>query len=385
MANYIPYAMGTPNSKGHRIGGGREGRVMGKKQKLIPRLSSQFPISYDRFPMPSTLILMLVLLLNCGCKALQTTFGMKPAARIPMIFATTPTLEQVKEEFNKRYASIQSLSTNTASFSVSSFPMAMKYSTIAYEKPGKLRVSGGVTLGMGTEFDLGSNDELFWFWVKRDVPKAIYYARHEEFANSPTRGILPIEPEWLIEALGIIELKETDTHEGPRRDKDGNLQITSFLKTPRGTYPRIITFHPQTGAIFSYEIYAPNGQPFVGATLSDHQVDPLHGILHAKKVVITSPEANETITIHLGNVSFNSSGGFNPEAFVMPTYKDYIPVDLCSPEYQRQFAPGQQLMPTYPATTTYYPGYPGYPNPASREEEIAGISASSTVYIRPNH
>jgi len=245
-----------------------------------------------------------------------------------------------------------------------------------------LRVTGGVTLGMGTEIDLGSNDELFWFWVKRSEPKAIYYAKHDEFANSPARSIIPIEPEWLIETLGIIELKETDTHEGPRRDNDGNLQVTSYLKTPRGTYPRIVTFHPQTGAVLNYQIYAPNGQPFVGAVLSDHEVDPLHGILYAKKIVITCPEANETITINMGSVSFNSSGGFSPDAFVMPSYKDYIPVDMCSPEYRQQFGPGQQLSPVFPPTTMNYPDT-YYQGSVYREEEIAGTAASSSVFVRP--
>ena len=320
-----------------------------------------------------------ILSLSCGCKSLQSVvFGTKPAAKIPIVFATTPTLEQVKEEFNKRYASIQSLSTSTAVFSASNAPVSMRSCSIVYEKPKRLRVRGGVAL-MGTELDLGSNDELFWFWGKRLEPKAIYYANHSEFANNPARSIIPIEPEWLIETLGIIELKDTDTHEGPKRDDDGNLQVTSYLQTPRGTYPRQITFNPQTGAILKYAIYTPNGLPFVGAILSDHEVDPVHGILYAKKIVITCPDADVTITINMGTVSFNSSGSFVPDAFVMPTYPGYIPVDLCSPEYQRQFGPGQQLSPTFPPTTT---NDPAPAPPVAYQEEIAGTTASSSVFIR---
>jgi len=339
-------------------------------------------------PLYLSVVLSSILLLTCGCKSLQTiVFGTKPAAQIPIVFSTTPTWEQVKDEFNKRYISIQSLSTSTAVFSASSVAIPMRSCSIAYEKPKKLRIRGGVALGMGTEIDLGSNDELFWVWVKRSEPKAIYYANHAEFANSPTRSIIPIEPEWLIETLGIIELRETDTHEGPKRDKEGNLQITSLLKTPRGTYSRLVTFNPQTGAILRYEIYAPNGRPFVGAILSDHEVDPLHGILYAKKIVITCPDAGETITINMGTVTFNSQGGFSSEAFVMPTHQGYIPVDLCSPEYQRQFPPGQQLSPTFPTTTTNDPTPslpPAYQESAYRQEEIAGTAASSSVYIRSN-
>ena len=35
----------------------------------------------------------------------------------------------------------------------------------------------------GPEVDLGSNDELFWFWVRRNEPPAVYFARHR-----PGRG-----------------------------------------------------------------------------------------------------------------------------------------------------------------------------------------------------
>ena len=327
------------------------------------------------------LLIALLLLSCCGCKSIQTfCFGTKPATPIPIVFSSTPTLEQVKGEFNKRYTGIQSLSTSSAVFAASNVMIPLRSCSIAYEKQRKLRVRGGVTLGMGTEIDLGSNDEEFWFWVKQNVPKELYYAKHSEYANCDVRSIIPIEPEWLIETLGIIELKDSDVHEGPTRVDDGNLQITSYLKTPRGTYSRRITFHPQTGAILLYAIYAPNGQPFVGAVLSDHEVDPVNGILHAKKIVITCPDANVTLTINMGKVSFNSPGGFSPDAFVKPTYPDYPPIDLCSPEYRQRFGPGQTLSPTLP-TTANYPSA----TPANQEQpEIVGTSANSTVYFRAN-
>ena len=306
-------------------------------------------------------------------------FGTKPATPIPIVFSTIPTLEQVKGEINKRYASIKSLSTSSAVVAMSNVAIPMRSCSIAYEKERRLRVRGGVTLGMGTEFDLGSNDDLFWFWVKRSEQKEIYYAKHSEFANCDVRSVIPIEPEWLVETLGIVELKDSDTHEGPKRVDGGNLQITSFLKTPRGTYSRMITLHPQTGAILRYEIYTPNGQPFVGAVLSDHEVDPVNGILHAKKVVITCPEASVTLTINLGNVTFNSPGGFSPDAFVMPTYHDYPPMDICSPEYRQRFGPGQMLSPTLP-TTSNYPTVPTN----QVQNDIVGTSANSAVYFRPN-
>ena len=58
--------------------------------------------------------------------------------------------------------------------------------------------------GIGPEVDLGSNDQLFWFWIKRSQPPAIYFCRHDQFATSRARQMIPIHPNWLIEALGTL-------------------------------------------------------------------------------------------------------------------------------------------------------------------------------------
>lgn len=305
--------------------------------------------------------LLLFGLFSGGCKSLQSfCFGTKPSTPIPIIFATTPTLEQVKLEVNKRYTSIASLSTNDAVISASFTPVAMRSCSIAFEKPKRLRILAGAVIGWGTEVDIGSNDELFWFWGKRMQPKAIYYAYHQQFAASSVRSMIPIEPEWLLETLGLIELKETDEHSGPVRAQDGSLQITSRIPTPRGVYSRVLTIHPQTGAFLKYEIRTPNGRPFIGAIMSEHTVDPLHGILYAKKIDIVCPDADATLGINLGDVKFNTTGGASPEAFVMPRYEEYIPKDLCGPEVQQQFMQQQQQ---YVQPQQQYPHLPNQQSP----------------------
>lgn len=328
--------------------------------------------------------------LASGCKTLQNIcFGTKSSPPLPIIFATTPTLEQAKLEINRRYASIMSISTNDATISGSFSPISLRSCSIAFEKPKRLRILARAAVGMGTEVDIGSNDELFWFWIKRAEPKEIYYAYHQQFAASPVRSMIPIEPEWLLETIGLIELKDTDIHEGPTRVEDGYLQVTSKLQTPRGVYSRILTFHPQTGAFMKYEIYAPNGRPFIGATMSDHMVDPLHGILYAKKITITCPDANATLNINLGNVKFNTTGGASPDAFSIPRYDEYIPRDLCGRDFQQMMQQQQQNVP--PITPFHHPA----PNsgddpvpagqryvPYSGSDTTAGSSASTATYFR---
>ncbi|MGL6195660.1 MAG: hypothetical protein ACRC2T_12660, partial [Thermoguttaceae bacterium] len=119
--------------------------------------------------------------------------------QLPVVFKTEPTLEQIKTEFKNRSASIKSFSTERAELSADSVAIPLRSSTIAYESPKNLRIVAKPQLGLGPEMDMGSNNDLFWIWYKRNTDKELYYAKYADFANCPIRNAFPIEPEWLIE------------------------------------------------------------------------------------------------------------------------------------------------------------------------------------------
>ena len=52
-----------------------------------------------------------------------------------------------------------------------------------------------------SELDVGSNDELFWFWIKRNKPRALFYCRHDQFGSSNARQMIPVDPGWLAERV----------------------------------------------------------------------------------------------------------------------------------------------------------------------------------------
>ena len=45
--------------------------------------------------------------------------------------------------------------------------------SVAFQRPRRFRLRADTGL-TGTELDLGSNDDLFWFWVRREQPPAMY-------------------------------------------------------------------------------------------------------------------------------------------------------------------------------------------------------------------
>ena len=51
--------------------------------------------------------------------------------------------------------------------------------------------------------------------MRRNQPPAVYYCRHDQFAASQARQMVPFEPAWLIEALGVAEIDPGLPHQGP--------------------------------------------------------------------------------------------------------------------------------------------------------------------------
>src|SRR6185437_10713173 len=126
---------------------------------------------------------------------------------------------------------IRSLYTTDASVSASLIPSLR--ANVALERPRRFRMRAETGL-TGPEVDLGSNDQLFWFWVRRLQPPSIYYCTHQQFQVSRIREMVPVEPEWLIEALGITGFDPAAQHAGPTPVSGGRLEIRTQIPRSDG-------------------------------------------------------------------------------------------------------------------------------------------------------
>ena len=100
---------------------------------------------------------------------------------LPRVLPPSATVEQVIQAVNQNNGQIQSYSTTTATISGPGWPTLR--ASIAFQRPRlfRLRAETGLT---GPEVDLGSNEQIFWFWVRRNQPPGVYFCRHEQFATS---------------------------------------------------------------------------------------------------------------------------------------------------------------------------------------------------------
>lgn len=71
---------------------------------------------------------------------------------------------------------------------------------LAHEKEKFFRLYV-TTLVTGKEMDIGSNNDIFWFWSKRMEPAALYYSKHENISKANLKT--PLNPALMIESLNV--------------------------------------------------------------------------------------------------------------------------------------------------------------------------------------
>lgn len=72
---------------------------------------------------------------------------------------------------------------------------------LAMERPRNFKLD--LSTNFGQVADIGSNQEMIWFWVK-DGTEGVYVARYTEDGRPSAR--LNIDPQWVLEAMGLSEL-----------------------------------------------------------------------------------------------------------------------------------------------------------------------------------
>ena len=253
---------------------------------------------------------------------------------LPSILSQSPTLDEIVSAVNSNSSRIQSFSTSHAELSGPELPITLRGVNIAFERPRRLRMRARSMAG--AELDLGSNDELFWIWVARNEPAALYFCRHDQFATSNAGRSLPFDPDWLIEAMGIVEFRPDEEHLGPYRSSAGQLEIHSTRHTPDGPTRKITTVHASTGAVLKQQVYNHQGQLVAVATAHENRRDPLSGLIMPRVVDIESPTAQFSLRVNLGEVAINTPLANAAELWTMPRIEGWQAVDLGNPRLEFQ-------------------------------------------------
>ena len=243
-----------------------------------------------------------------------------PASVSPVIFAQPPTLAEIIAAINANTNRAQRLQVTNATLHVAGLP-ALRTS-LALERPRRLRLQAGTGL-TGTELDLGSNDELFWLWARRNEPPAIYFGRHAELTSGVAREILPVPPSWLIEALGLITIDTTSgssVWQGPFVRGPGRLEIRGQVATTSGLLIKVIVVDDRRGTIVEQQVYDERGQLLASALATRSEFDAAHQVSLPLQIDIQLPPAQLSFTLEVDGYLINYIGGDPAQLWSMPQF-----------------------------------------------------------------
>jgi len=278
---------------------------------------------YHRTAATMWIAALLALLGSSGCR--WSGAWLNPAPQAPAAFPPDATLDEIVRVVNGRSARIQQLQTTGASLSVPGLPSLS--AEFVFARPQRVRLRAGTTI-TGPEVDIGSNDERFWIWIKRNTPPAVLYARHDEFARSPAARTVPIEPMWLAEALGVVEFDPRGQHTGPFRRRAGQLEIHSRIPTTSGEVMKITVLEPSTGIVLEQHLYDAEGKRLASTTASRHVYDPATDLALPREIELNLPQGPMTLRINVADYLVNRPRGESTNLWAMPRPQGYQLIDL---------------------------------------------------------
>jgi hypothetical protein len=277
-----------------------------------------------------SMLTLAILLAQSGCAWLQSF--REPH---PQILPPGAGLEQVIAAVNNNNSQIQSLYCPSATLSGAGI-LTLK-THIAFQRERNFRLRADL---IGPEVDLGSNDQIFWFWIKRSEPPAVYYCRHDQFPTSQARRMIPIDPNWLTEALGTVVINPALPHDGPYPEANNRLRIRTILNTPEGTNVKMTIVDAVSAWIMEQQIFDVQGRLRARSVTEGYRQDPRTKLYVPTAVRVECPEAKFSIRLDLGTVEVNQLQ-VNPELFVMPSYPNTPVVDLGNPNLR--FGPPPEM------------------------------------------
>jgi hypothetical protein len=308
-----------------------------------------------------------------------------PAA--PQVLMAGATRDQIIAAVNQNSARIHSLSATGASITIpDTMGLPILTANIAAERPNHFRLTAGTGI-TGQEIDLGSNDQLFWMWVRRNQPPAVYFCRHDQFGQSAIRQMMPIEPSWLLAALGMVDIDPASVYDGPLARGDGKVEIRSWLPSASGRLTRVMVIDASHAWVVEQHVYDPTGQTLIASAVAEsHRFYPAEGVSLPQKISLRLPTAGLAMKIDLGTVQINQLSGDPNQLWTMPTFAGYPQIDLggavmTTPLPGRPFR--QPLSPTASPMPAPYPTTGAATAPMSMPTATSAASTPTNYQAAP--
>jgi hypothetical protein len=315
------------------------------------------------------LVVICLLALGCaGCKwnkYFLNPWQQRADSVPPVLFSSVPPKEELIAALSVNSQRIKTLQSHGATVSVAGLPSVS--TDIALERPAKFRFKASASF-LGPLVDMGSNDEILWFWTSQTTPANVYFARHDRLAASPIRQRLAIDPGMFVEALGFVELSPEQVVGEPVTAGKDRIQLVCRQVMAGGEYRRTFWIHSRYGYLVEQQITSPTGQTLVSTKLSEQRHYALDGVTLPHKIDLHVPDAELRLQLNVPNYFINQpfTTGENTFAFPREQLASYPLVDIADPNFVPPGAgpPAQYSSPGTPPPAHPGAGFapPGFPN-----------------------
>lgn len=268
-----------------------------------------------------------LLLATAGCAGFRNPFApIGPPA--PHVLRPGASLEEVIAAVNENSGRIHSYAANGATITPLGMPGVPSLSgSILIERPSRFRVNAGTAL-TGPVIDLGSNEQLLWMWIRDSEPRGVYVCRRDQFGSSGAQQVMPVNPDWLPSALGMVEFEPHGQHQ-MRLLPDGNLEVSSTVPGPSGPLTRLCVIDPTRAWVLQQHAYNATGEPVATAVATQHRYFPEQQVSLPQRVEVRLPPAGLAMTIDVGQVALNTPLGDPGRLWLPPQIDGYPQIDIC--------------------------------------------------------
>ena len=289
--------------------------------------------------------------LQTGCQSVSWWGPAVPQA--PSVLQATPTAKDIALAISQNSQRVEQLESH-ARVSVQSMPAIT--GKLAFERPRRLRLQAKLLGVAGPGVDVGSNDEQFWIWLQTSMAgqaPLFLHANHQEFAATLSQQRTPIKPEWLIDAMGLIQIDPQAQLEGPivRADKTWEIRLRTW--TESGWLTRVLVVDQQKAWVLEQQWYDANNRVLAIAKASDFAFYPGPDVSMPRRVELTvGPRTPDqlTLTLQMADHRINQLSGDPSQLWAMPQPNGVQTLDIGKPGMWMLGGPGDS-MPSPPLTT----------------------------------
>jgi hypothetical protein len=246
-----------------------------------------------------------------------------------------PTAAQVVDYLNENSKRLQCLRCQDLAVdcSMGLQPSVTLHGQMVCQQPRNFRMTARF-LGKD-ELDLGSNQEEFWYWVRRGDPYQVHCAYRDMDEGKIRAMPFPFRPDWLLEMLGMSAYGPAERYQ--LLDEPPYLKLVERARSPQGTMVRkVIVMRrrpvlPPNPQITDFLLLNDaTGKEICSAKILESQMDRDKGGLIPKRVVLSWPEQKLKLTMHLTNTTAKVDFPPSFPAFVRRPLHGVPSIDLAS-------------------------------------------------------